>query len=207
VSSTLRATLGGRDDDAPAAGAGAQAAAPRAEVVQLEQHSQFPLNTSSTITFTAPTPGSVGLKLRVPKWSSDGEGGRVTVNGVEVQAVQTGELFVLAPRKWRAQDTVSVTFPCQVRLQRIEDSRAEYGGFHAFLYGDTLLVGLETEHNSDNSLVVRNTEQPAKWTSRTGGGHLRFTAHTAHRSLELMPLNEVVDELYTVYYNMTVANY
>ena len=57
------------------------------------------------------------------------------------------------------------------RLQRIEDSRAEYGGFHAFRYGDTLLVGLETEHNSDNSLVVRNTEQPAKWTSRTGGGH------------------------------------
>ena len=102
------------------------------------------------------------------------------------------------------------------------DTRPEYATSYSFVYGDTLLVGVE-KVNATNALQVSSLNA-SDWIVRANGneahnnnsttatmtmsspaaGQLRFTAKAMGRTVELMPLNEVVEERYTVYYNLTV---
>ena len=39
---------------------------------------------------------------------------------------------------------LSLHLPCSMRLVRLTDARPQYANSYSFVYGDTLLVGLET---------------------------------------------------------------
>ena len=80
---------------------------------------------------------------------------------------------------------------------------------YAFVVGDTLLVGVEddVDEREGNRLSVPSLDA-AGWVHAsarsTAAAPLRFLASARNRKLELMPLNEVTHEVYTVYYNITV---
>ena len=131
----------------------------------------------------------------------------------------TGASFVTVSRAWSAGDVLSLHLPCSVRLVRLDDTRPRYANSYSFVYGDTLLVGLETggpNPNASNALRVPSLNA-SEWTvpvraeevDQGGQQHvpqpLRFRAQTLGRTVDLMPLNEVVEERYTVYFNLTDA--
>jgi hypothetical protein len=98
----------------------------------------------------------------------------------------------------------------------MDDARAPYGTMYSLVFGETLLVGLSTAPSSakaSNALPIGEGVSPAAWLKsgalkRTSavGKPLRFAATGGGKSptvVHFMPLNEVVDERYTVYFNLT----
>ena len=153
---------------------------------------------------TLPPDGAMPrLKLLIPKWAVDPS---VEVNGVVQPAVAPGSMLVLS-RTWRAGDTVALRLPCAVVLAKLDDDRPVYRTTYSFVYGDTLLVGIND--GGDNRIQIPPGMGPQAWVAKSvarAPGRLRFLAQGLGRLVELMPLNEVVDETYTVYYNLTTVD-
>ena len=174
-----------------------------------------PFNLSASITVDAvPAAGAAAtttLKVLIPPWAV---GATVAVNGATQAAVAPGKFVALrgaASRgKWQAGDVVDVMLPMSITLRKLDDDRPQFGGMYSFVVGDTLLVGLEPSGHggTGNELSVKSLDAVA-WvdvsSNSTEEAPLRFVARALNRQLELMPLNEVVHERYTVYYNISVA--
>ena len=176
--------------------------ASRKGALQVAQRSSMALHQRATITVTGGAEGVSSLLLRVPPWA--GAGSAVTVNGVPTAAPPVAGQFHRIRRRWAMGDAVEVHFPCKPTLVPLDDARPSFEGLYSFEFGDTVLVGLENEPGANNSLVVPSTSPASAWVRRTSSTRLRFDAHTRDRVLHLMPLNEVVDERYTVYYRLEV---
>lgn len=143
------------------------------------------------------------IKLFVPSWAVEPS---VRVNGVDAPTPTPGSFAVLQ-RAWSVGDQIELTLPCVVRLSPLDDARDAYRRMYSFMYGDTLLVGLVG--SADPTLLVPADLTPEDWVrtavKRVEGHDLRFVAAGADaHTIILMPLNEVIDERYTVYFNLTV---
>lgn len=86
------------------------------------------------------------------------------------------------------------------RLQRIEDTRPAYASVYAILHGPLLLAGLTTTA----SFGMRNDPHKLdEWLSVHPG--LKFRAsQSGGADWTLRPLNRIVDESYTAYFNITL---
>lgn len=147
---------------------------------------------------------SFALRLLIPSWAVSPV---VAVNGAPLppHSVIPGA-FAAVDRGWRSGDTVVVTLPAIVRLCRLDDARPEYTQTFSFAYGDRMLVGVEHGPGGDgvnDSLVVPSLD-PTAWVRRLPGPPLRFRVN-ANRIVTLMPLNEVVNETYSVYYSLITS--
>ena len=188
-------------------------------VFSMTQQSTVNFNQSATFTVTkvrqasagsAATAAPLDMRLRVPSWA--GKGSTVTLNGNKVGAIAAGCYVVVTGHVWKAGDVVAVKFPTKVVLRALDDrgnscSSKGLACVASFMYGDVLLVGLEHTLGASNELVVPSAD-PSAWVAEDPASEarkIRFTAKTAHRTVTLMPLSEVIEERYTVYYNITVA--
>jgi len=182
--------------------------------VTLVQESFFPWGDNTTIQITgianhASITGSVpiAIKLIIPAWLDRAPS--VLVNGkpfsTDSVANSSSASFLTVARDWLEGDALSLHLPGSLRLVCLDDARMEYNTTYSFVYGDTLLVGLESP-DASNVLTVPSLNV-SEWSMRTSVvGQLRFTVKTVGRVVDLMPLNEVVEERYTVYYNLTVPS-
>ena len=183
----------------------------------MEQQSTMNFNQSATLTITkAGQAGAVAtgvplaVKLRVPSWA--GKGSTVTLNGNKVGAVAAGGYVTITGHVWKAGDVIAVAFPTKVVLRALDDSSNSCGKgvacVSSFMFGDVLLVGLEDAVGASNELTVPSAE-PSTWVTEAPDStprRIRFTAKTARRSVTLMPLSEVIDERYTVYYSFSIPS-
>ena len=96
-------------------------------------------------------------------------------------------------------------FEREVRLVGLGDSRPEYATTYCFMYGDTLLAGL-ADVNATNALRVSSLNA-SEWTVRAQNerNEVRFFATTLLERVELVALNRITTERYTVYYNLTIG--
>eukprot|EP00966_Prymnesium_polylepis_P105828 2450507-Prymnesium_polylepis.1 len=149
---------------------------------------------------------TAALKLLIPSWSASPS---VKVNGVALPApAPVPGSFLTLERAWSPGDSVELTLPSEIALSKLDDGREAYRSMYSFVYGETLLVGLAPTHEG-NTVPIPVGASPEEWVKtavkRVGGeGTLRFVvAGTDAKPVTLMPLNEVVDEVYSVYYNLT----
>ena len=195
------------------------------DLTAVSMTSTMTVNISATTTTAAAKQASV--KILIPSWTEDGYAGirllPPTVNGKPPSSgSEPGKpptlgqfATVLPPRAggWVGGDTIKMELPCPLKLRKLDDNRTEYGSMYSLVSGDVLLVGLESVLGAPNRLVVPSTAALRNVTSwvavseaSTARTPLRFAADAAGgNKLELMPLNEVVDERYTVYFNISVA--
>ncbi len=82
--------------------------------IRLHLETEQPWGERVTITVTDAAGGGVPLRLRVPAWA---DGATVSVNGGAVETAQPGT-YAAVERQWQAGDTVELTLPMRVRLQR-----------------------------------------------------------------------------------------
>ena len=143
----------------------------------------------------------MALRLNIPNWVAHST---VSLNGKPVAARATPGGFLLIPtRQWVAHDTVAVQLAATITLKKLDDNTGNFAGLYSFVFGDTLLVGVEPTMGAPNNLVVPGLNASI-WVSQNTTAHgLRFVANANNRKVELMPLNEVVTEIYTTYYNLT----
>ncbi|WP_428951203.1 beta-L-arabinofuranosidase domain-containing protein [Streptomyces sp. cg35] len=100
----------------------------REKGVTVTQTTGFPREQGSTLTVRGRA-AAFTLKLRVPAWAADGY--RVTVNGLPVagRSPEPGTYLSVA-RTWRDGDTVRISFPFRLRVEKAPDDPTTQALFH-----------------------------------------------------------------------------
>ncbi|GGZ65045.1 beta-L-arabinofuranosidase domain-containing protein [Streptomyces bluensis] len=106
--------------------------------VTVTQTTDYPREQGSTLTVGGGS-AAFELKLRVPSWATSGF--RVTVNGSAVGGTPApGSYFTVPSRTWRSGDTVRVTIPFRLRVEKALDDPS----LQTLFYGPVNLVGRNT---------------------------------------------------------------
>jgi hypothetical protein len=195
---------------------------PTRDVIGLTQTvSATPTSVVSTmaVNISSASKNDGSVKIFVPSWTQDGYAGvpllAPIVNGRRLPAANKpvpGQYAVVKPPRpsgWLSGDIISMELPCPLRLRKLDDNRTQYRSMYSFVVGDVLLVGIESTLGASNRLVVPTLANVTTWVKvsvlSNASTPLRYVAQANNRDLELMPLNEVVHERYSVYYNISLA--
>ena len=102
--------------------------------VTVRQHTRFPEENTTRLTFEMDEATELGLRLRNPGWTDGPPTVRVNGNRVEPEATNG---YVSLRRTWAPSDTVSVTLPMSLRTESMPDDPDRV----AILYGPIVLAG------------------------------------------------------------------
>lgn len=102
--------------------------------VTVTQTTSFPREQGTTLTFGG-AGSAFALRLRVPSWATDGF--RVTVNGSTVSGTPVPGSYFTVSRTWRSGDTVKISMPFRLRVEKALDDRS----LQSLFYGPINLVG------------------------------------------------------------------
>ncbi|MFD4508920.1 beta-L-arabinofuranosidase domain-containing protein [Streptomyces sp. NPDC058457] len=106
--------------------------------VTIGQRTAFPREQGSTLTVGGRGPARFAMQLRVPVWATAGF--RVTVNGHAVPGTPRPGSYFAVSRTWRPGDTVRVSIPFRLRVEKALDDPS----VQALFYGPVSLVGRNT---------------------------------------------------------------
>ena len=153
-----------------------------------------PTNWAVDVSVSCERPVEFTLKLRLPWWTS--RAATVSVNGEPLPEEMVPSSFCTISRTWH-NDTIRVELPKSLTVSEIPDEP----NMVAFLDGPVVLAGLSSEERmligdpgDPSSLLVPDNEMP--WAMRQQG----YRTKGQRRALRFRPLNEIVDEPYTVYF-------
>ncbi|MGW2742256.1 beta-L-arabinofuranosidase domain-containing protein [Streptomyces sp. NPDC001450] len=102
--------------------------------VTVTQTTAYPREQGSTLTVGGSGRASFALRLRVPGWATAGF--EVTVNGRAVDGTPTPGSYFTVSRTWRPGDTVRVSVPFRLRVEKALDDPS----LQALFYGPVNLV-------------------------------------------------------------------
>ncbi|MFE6940736.1 beta-L-arabinofuranosidase domain-containing protein [Streptomyces chartreusis] len=102
--------------------------------VTVTQTTSFPREQGTTLTFGG-AGSAFALRLRVPSWATAGF--RVTVNGAAVSGTPVPGSYFTVSRTWRSGDTVKISMPFRLRVEKALDDRS----LQSLFYGPINLVG------------------------------------------------------------------
>lgn len=85
----------------------------------VEQVTDYPLDPSGSVTLKIAGQGRLDLKLRVPYWVR--KGFTVRVNGTRQPLDAVAGTYVTISREWRPGDTVQISMPFSLRMERTLD--------------------------------------------------------------------------------------
>jgi DUF1680 family protein len=174
---------------------------PRTEITQELDPQLSSLHTPRSlevrIAIGCEAPAEFDLLLRLPGWLAGPA--RVRLNGTLVEHHQPAGSFLTLRRRW-SRDTVELSLPRGISVSALPD-RPE---LVAFSDGPVALAGLCSadepligDRKAPETILVEDDERDwATWKrsyrARTGGGSIRF-----------VPLHQIGDEPYTVYFPVT----
>lgn len=140
------------------------------------------------------------LSFRVPKWVK--ENPVLTINNENINEVKVEEGYININREW-SKDEVLIYFPCKLEICPLPDMPDTF----AFMEGPIVLAGEcdgERElfgdvNNPDEMLVPQyeHTYDVFPWKQGV------YKTINQPQNINFMPLYDVTDEKYTVYFNMT----
>lgn len=139
------------------------------------------------------------LSLRVPKWVKDKP--ILSINNENVDEVKIEDGYINITKEW-TKDEILVFFPSQVETCQLPDMHNMY----ALMDGPIVLAGicdddrkLYGDANKPYEYIVPQYEHTYKifpWKQGT------YKTQNQTQNIEFMPLYEVTDEKYTVYFNI-----
>ncbi|MGA2850044.1 MAG: beta-L-arabinofuranosidase domain-containing protein [Terracidiphilus sp.] len=184
----------------------------------LEQATQFPHEQGTTLKIKSSRPVPRTIHVRIPKWTTDDA--QVKINGRLLEAIAAPGSYLAIRRTWQDGDTISVSLPMELRQEMLpgDDSVA------AALYGPLVLAadlgaGPSEEpfriiHSGDtvpknlpaaSSLPKVATTPDAftkQWVQVDSLSELRFSVAGDNAKHQVMPLYQIRDQRYSVYWQM-----
>jgi hypothetical protein len=182
--------------------------------VTLRQETGFPRTPRTQLLLRTGKQVSFSLHLRVPEWSASGV--RVRLNGRELDVTSSPRSYLVLTRTWQNGDRLDVEYGMDLHLKPVPDDPK----VAAIMYGPIVLAGrLGAEGVTDSlihgfygpsrlpvlspCLVVGNPDVHS-WVVPVGGKTLTFrtTGAGVPHDVELIPLCELFDERYAVYWTI-----
>jgi hypothetical protein len=152
------------------------------------------------------------VHVRIPSWTTDAA--EVTVNGKALEAVADPGSYLAIRRVWKDGDTISLSLPMTLRTETLagDDSVA------AAMYGPLVLaadMGVGPPDGPSKIISGRATmpEGLAKpdvllkapgpdWVRTESAGEMRFKGAGEGTQYDLLPMYEIRDQKYGVYWQM-----
>lgn len=156
---------------------------------------RIPKNYAFNLTVDAEKPVEFTLKIRLPWWLSDKA--TITVNGEPVEFDSKPSSYASITRTW-GNDKIHVSFPKKLVAEPLPDDPNTV----AFVDGPVLMAGLVDEErtligdkeNPEETMFTPDAER--EW----GAWKLRYRTKNQIRGIKFIPLYEVVDQKYSVYF-------
>jgi DUF1680 family protein len=185
------------------------------------QDTRFPRDERVGLVVHAKQPVRAQLRVRVPYWAS---GGSASLNGRRLDGFAMPASYFVLDRTWRDGDRVEVTLPMRLHAAPMPDDP----NVQAVMYGPLVLAaklgngGLTAEnlraeptkprtvpeYKSDPiaaPTIRARSHDPTTWLAAVPGRPLEFRTIDQPAQLTLVPLNEVFDERYAVYWKIASA--
>jgi hypothetical protein len=138
----------------------------------------------------------------VPGWAVGNN--VISINGSPyLGPIVPGEYTSIA-QNWNNGDVIDCYFPASIRFEQLNDYRPAFQGVGAFMYGGLLLAGL----TSSTSFPVDLAKLPLSIVRNPGEMNLTLTATSECGTFQMIPLMDVMNEAYTVYFSTSnnIAN-
>jgi DUF1680 family protein len=184
--------------------------------VTLLQDTRFPVEPRTTLTVKTARPVALELRVRIPSWVA--RGGSARLNGKPIDGFAAPGGYLVLDRTWRDGDRVDVSLPMGLTASAMPDDPS----LQAILYGPLVLAArmgttglrpeiLRAEPTRPRTIPEYKTEGlptpgltgAAPWVRPEDGKPLTFRT-TAGERRELVPLYQILDERYGVYFKVPV---
>jgi hypothetical protein len=188
------------------------------EGLSIEQVTQFPSEQGTTLKLKSSRPIARTIHVRIPGWTT--EAAAVKVNGRPLEAVADPGSYLAIRRVWQDGDSISVSLPMALRQNPLpgDDSVA------AVLYGPCVLAAdlgagptdgpsrvIHSGSTAPDDLpspdplpkaVAGSDVKTDQWVQPKSKLELRFKADGEGAQYELMPMYQIGDQRYSVYWQM-----
>lgn len=159
--------------------------------IRVTQQTAFPREPSTRLIIEADAPVTFTLSVRIPCWA---QRPAATLNGEPLPDVVAGRALPIS-RAWRNGDVVEVSMPMAMRVETLPGDPSHA----AFVYGPVVLAA-RTPHAPEFGVpgtrameaIVASDPKSLTFVGRLVSGH----------DVPLVPLNEIVDETYGVYFKV-----
>jgi hypothetical protein len=184
----------------------------------IEQVTQFPHEQGTTLKIKSTRRVPRTIHIRIPAWTT--EEAAVTVNGRALEAMADPGSYLAIRRTWQNGDTIAISLPMQLHQEPLPGDDSVTAAFYGPLVLAADLGAAPTEeayriiHSGDtvpknlpaaSSLPESAADSGAKthqWIQVESKQDLRFTAAGESGKHQLMPMYQIGDQRYSVYWQM-----
>ena len=192
------------------------------EGLKIEQTTTFPREQGTTLKLTCAQPKMRTVHIRIPAWTTDAA--EVKVNGRPLEAMADPGSYLAIRRVWKDGDTISVALPMTLRTEALvgDDSiaaalygplvlAADLGGgpvdgpSKIIPDGSTVPKGLAKADALPKAAVDAGAGAGVWIKAQSAGetrGEMRFKAAGEGAQFDLLPMYEVRDQKYAVYWQL-----
>lgn len=179
----------------------------------LRQETDFPRRAETRLTVRTWKPLALRLNIRVPEWSRTGA--RVRINGKDVGVSSSPGSYLVLDRSWNDGDSIDVAYQMELHLAPMPDNPA----MAAIMFGPLVLAGKLTREGPNDSLrygtygptlppvlspvFLADDNDISAWVEPLSATPLTFRTKGVGDpdDVELVPLTDIIDERYAVYWN------
>jgi DUF1680 family protein len=184
----------------------------------LEQVTQFPRETGTTLKIKSARPVPRTIHVRIPSWTTDDA--QVKINGRPLEAMAAPGSYLAIRRGWREGDTISVSLPMELRQEVLvgDDSVAaalygplvlaadlgaapSEGPYHIIHSGDTVPKNLQAALSLPKVATTPDAIT-GQWVQVDSPSELRFTVAGDSAKHQVLPMYQIRDQRYSVYWQM-----
>jgi len=178
--------------------------------LQVKQETRFPEQQGTTLTITAKSGQQVAINLRVPYWA---EAGNVKVNGATLPVFSSPSSYLTLERAWKTGDKVEINLPMKLHIDAMPDDQS----LQAMMYGPLVLAGrfdavskemlygdYEPKPTDQHKVpdIVADANKPTAWVEADSKQPLTFRALGQSQDMTLVPLYQVINDRYAVYWKV-----
>lgn len=178
--------------------------------LQVKQETHFPEQQGTTLTITAKSPQQVAINLRVPYWA---EAGNVKVNGATLKVFSSPSSYLTLERAWKTGDKIEINLPMKLHIDAMPDDPS----VQAMMYGPIVLAGrfdavskemlygdYEPKPTDQRKVpdIIADANQPTAWVEADSKQPLTFRALGQSQDMTLVPLYQVINDRYAVYWKV-----
>jgi hypothetical protein len=186
----------------------------------LRQETAFPAEQQTTLVITAAPAHAKTIYLRIPGWIS--AGGKVEINGREIEAFAEPSSYLALRKVWRAGDRILLTLPMQLAVEPLPGAAQT----QAVLYGPLVLAadlgpgpkegpakiihgrgtvpeGAPPPSPNPQVHAASSTDASARpdWVEVESPSELRFRTVGLSENLRVQPMYRITDQRYAVYWD------